>query len=375
MVLLVVAHAELSGSHTMDLLVGMDDVATFSGVLHRAGEIFRCMADLKRHAGLIHFGGKEMEVVDCEVLFVGCLRVIAVADIENIFSHVFLDDEPRSATESESFALSDGVEPQSAVLADALSRLPFDDVAGLLAEITADIFCVVDITEEADPLRIFALRMDEMLPLSDLAHLVLNEVPDGENSFLQLPVVDLCQEVGLILYGVGTGGEPFPSVDPLGLRIVACGDEVIVVSHLLVEGTELDESVAHHVGVRGETSLNLFHCVACHLAPVFLMTVHYLQTAVKAGGHGSSHLQVFLGVAVPLFLFLGSDFDVETVGVQTHPGEFVDDDRTVYSPGEQHGDALITNIFYFQHDGVDGYFVSHSQRSTNLPFALRSSMS
>ena len=75
-VLFVVDHAELSGSHTMDFLIGMDDVATFASMLHRAGEILRCVTDLECHTGLVHFCSEKMEVVDCEVLFVGCLRVI-----------------------------------------------------------------------------------------------------------------------------------------------------------------------------------------------------------------------------------------------------------------------------------------------------------
>lgn len=189
--LFVVDHTELSGSHAMDFFVGMNDVTAFSGVLYRSGEIFRCVTDFECHAWLVHFCSEKMEVVDCEVLFVGCLRVIAVADIENVVGYVFLDDEPWTATEPQSLALPDGVEPQSAVLADAFTRLPFDDVAGLLTEIATNILVVVYISQEADALRVLALGIDEMLTLSNLAHLVLDEVPDREDSLLQLPVVDL----------------------------------------------------------------------------------------------------------------------------------------------------------------------------------------
>ena len=73
------------------------------------------------------------------ILLVGCLRIIAVADIENVVGHVFHGDEPRSATESQSFELSDSVGPQSTVLADVLSRLPFDDVTGLLLSDNAEL--------------------------------------------------------------------------------------------------------------------------------------------------------------------------------------------------------------------------------------------
>ena len=57
---------------------------------------------------------------------------------------------------------------------------------------------------------------------------------------------------------------------------MSCGNEVVVVTHLLVEGTKLNEPIAHHIGIGGETCLHLLHRVASHLVPVFLMAVYYL---------------------------------------------------------------------------------------------------
>ena len=81
---------------------------------------------------------------------------------------------------------------------------------------------------------------------------------DGEKRLLQLPVVYLCKEVGLILHGVGTRREPLSALlVNLGLRIVTRSDEVVLVSALLVKRSELYESVAHHVRVRREAARTL----------------------------------------------------------------------------------------------------------------------
>ena len=42
---------------------------------------------------------------------------------------------------------------------------------------------------------------------------------------------------------------------------------------LLVEGTELDEAVAHDVGVGGESRAYLIHRVLRHLVPVLAVAV------------------------------------------------------------------------------------------------------
>ena len=95
--LLIVDHTELTGCDTMDLFISMDDIPSFTGMLNRSGEVFRCMTDLKRHPWLVYLSSQEVEVVNDEVLFVGCLRIIAMADIENILLYILLYDKPRAA--------------------------------------------------------------------------------------------------------------------------------------------------------------------------------------------------------------------------------------------------------------------------------------
>ena len=113
-----------------------------------------------------------------------------------------------------------------------------------------------------------------MFTLRNLTHLVLHIVTNGKECLTKLPIVDLCQEVSLILHRIGTRTEPLAAllVD-FGLGIVARGNKVVVVTPFLVEGPELNQTIAHHIRIGRQTSTHLVHRVGRHLMPIFLMTV------------------------------------------------------------------------------------------------------
>ena len=73
-------------------------------------------------------------------------------DKEDIFVDVFLDDEPRSAPQSQSFSLSYGVEPVSLVLTHFTTGVDFYDIARTSSEESTDKISIVDFSEEADSL-------------------------------------------------------------------------------------------------------------------------------------------------------------------------------------------------------------------------------
>ena len=136
-------------------------------------------------------------------------------NVDNVLLNVFLDHKPRTATKSHAFALSNGVEPVALVMADELACLQLDDVARQFAQIATEVVVIIDFAQKADALRVFALSVDQMLALGNLTHLILHHVANGEEGFRQLPVVDLCQEVGLVLHRVRAGAEPDPLFLPL----------------------------------------------------------------------------------------------------------------------------------------------------------------
>ena len=81
-------------------------------------------------------------------------------------------------------------------------------------------------------------------------HFGFGDVADGEDDFAQLGVGDAAQEISLVLEGVGCRAEPEDAVFILPRTgIMPCGDFVEVVAFFLLESTEFDPTVTHHVGV------------------------------------------------------------------------------------------------------------------------------
>ena len=143
MVVGIVDNTELAGGHTVNGLCGMHHVAVcrwFQG----GRDEFRGVANLQCDVRWRLLPVDAVERLDGEVLLVGRRRVVAVRDIDDVLSDVFLHDKPRTATQSHALALSDGVKPVAFMLADEFACLQFDDVARQLAQIAAQVVVIVD---------------------------------------------------------------------------------------------------------------------------------------------------------------------------------------------------------------------------------------
>ena len=164
-VLLVIDDAELTGGYTVYAFGRMDDAPAVRQLFDGCRMILGGVANLEGNlpGQCCDAFSEEVEVVQRKIFLVGCSWVIAMTYIQDIFSYIFLYDEPWTTAKTESLALPDGMEPQSLVFADFLSRLQFDDVTYLFAEVAAYILVIVDISKEADALRILAACIDEML--------------------------------------------------------------------------------------------------------------------------------------------------------------------------------------------------------------------
>ena len=114
--------------------------------------------------------------------------------------------------------------------------------------------------------------------------------------------------------------------------IVTSGYEVVVFATLLMESAKLNQAVAHHVRVGGESGTYLVHGVFGHLVPVFLMAINDLQLAAILMADSCSHLQVLLAGTVPFFLLFRSYLDIKTIRVQALSHQFVEHDGRVDTP-------------------------------------------
>ena len=73
------------------------------------------------------------------------------------------------------------------MFADAFARFHLYDVARTLAQVSAYVFIIVYLTEEADALRVLALGINQMFALGYGTHLVLFVMAYGEYCLLKLP--------------------------------------------------------------------------------------------------------------------------------------------------------------------------------------------
>ena len=134
--------------------------------------------------------------------------VVAVRDVEDVGFEIFLDHKPRATAETESFALTDGVEPVAFVLADLFAAFDLDDIARALTEKTTYEVVVVDLTQETDALRVFATGGGQTIFDGDAAHFVFLQMAEREHELLDLTRFELRQKIGLVFHGIGGGAEP-----------------------------------------------------------------------------------------------------------------------------------------------------------------------
>ncbi len=142
------------------------------------------MANLERYFLHRHLAGEEMEILKGEILLVRRLRVVTMTHIQNVVLHILLNHEPRTAAEAQTLTLSDSVEPQTLVAADALARLHLNHIARVLAQVSADVIVIVNLPQEANSLTILALGINQMLLFGYLTNFIFNVMTDRENRFL-----------------------------------------------------------------------------------------------------------------------------------------------------------------------------------------------
>ena len=141
-VLFIINHTELTWCHPMNGRISMNQVFPLSYLFNRRSQVFRCMTNLESDVHelsgvivliLMKRLREEMEIMNTEVLFIGCLRIVTVTDKKNILLNIFLDHKPMTTAEAQTLALSDGMEPQAFVLTNSHACFQFNHIAWLFA--------------------------------------------------------------------------------------------------------------------------------------------------------------------------------------------------------------------------------------------------
>src|SRR5574344_2733916 len=118
----------------------MYGILSFAGLDQPCRMIFRSMTDFERDIHLLGISpwvtSQEMKIVDIEYIFVCSFGFISLTYIKDIVDHVFLDDIPRTAPETQSMTLTDGVEPESFMNSYFLSCFQFQHISSIFSQIT-----------------------------------------------------------------------------------------------------------------------------------------------------------------------------------------------------------------------------------------------
>ena len=98
--LLVVDNTELSGSNTLNEMVGMDETTTIFYLFQMRMMKFWRMTNLESNFGRQFRCSEMMEIVKTELLCTSFLWLIAFRHIKHVLGNVFLNDIPRAAAKT-----------------------------------------------------------------------------------------------------------------------------------------------------------------------------------------------------------------------------------------------------------------------------------
>ena len=187
---LIVDDTELAWGNTVDFLLGLKMPSAVCELLDVAWKVFWRVTDFKgdffrlQKKGRIirtrfscaffcpRIGRNEMEIIHGDVVFIDFFGVVAVRDEQDVALEVLLNNEPRSAAESQAFALSDGIEPKATVCANLMPSFNLTDVTWLFAKVCLDVVAEVNIAQEANALRVFPLGVEQVCLLGNQAYLM-----------------------------------------------------------------------------------------------------------------------------------------------------------------------------------------------------------
>ncbi len=183
---------------------------------------------------------------------------IPLADEDDVTFDVGTDHEQRlgSTPNAKALTLADSEEVSAGMGADfftgAACRGDFDDVAGFGSQFLLEEGGKVDLTNEANTLRIFTFSGSEVLLFGDTADVGFEKVADGKQGLRKLVLRKLAEEVTLVFAGVGAGEKAEKTGVGLGGAAIMTGSNGLSAEFesLAEEYVELDLAVTKNVGVR-----------------------------------------------------------------------------------------------------------------------------
>lgn len=238
-------------------------------------------------------------------------------DVDPVFACVFCNDEPRASAELEPFALTNGVEPIAGVSTEFFACFPLDDVAAAGSYVVAKEVVVRGVAKEAYALTVGSVGGGEMMGCCEGSDLVFEHVANWEMEASELGGGYLAEEVGLIFDGIDGCCEVFLPIENSGGCVVTSYGLVEVLAYSIVEASELDEAVAHDVGIGCKSVADAGNQIVDNSLPIVVVQVYrfYLQSQLPP--QQADNFEVFFHRAAEGFFFVGAYDDVEKGGLES----------------------------------------------------------
>ncbi len=174
--------------------------------------------------------------------------------------------------------------------------LEFHNRTGAFAKVPAQEVVVVYFSEEAYSLAVASAGVGQCRFVGDAAHFGLGQPAERKFQRRQLAAGDPCKEVGLVLYRVCCRGQPFaPLLIDGGGCVVAGYRGCEVLAPPFLEVAELDNGIAHYVGIGRKSLADGSQGVVHHIIPVLLVQRHHIERQAVAPGDECAYLYVLVG--------------------------------------------------------------------------------
>ena len=177
--------------------------------------------------------------------------VLPPLHINGVVVGVFGDHKPwfPGAAQSESLALSEGVEIDPSVAADHLAVESFEGT-WTVGDVPGDKILEVSLADKTDAGAVFFESGGEIVLMGQAAHLRFFQVTDGEENIFEYRFLEGVEKIGLILVGIHSRRQVVATVVELVLAVVPGGQKIGTDIHALLEKMlEFDLLIAEDIGI------------------------------------------------------------------------------------------------------------------------------
>ena len=169
------------------------------------------------------------------------------------------------------------MKPIAPMLAQLSTRFQLHNIPFPFAKETAHKIIIINLSQKADALTVTTSGAGQSGTQGYVTNLILHQSAQWKHQFGNLQIIYLCQKVGLVFHGIGSGTEPCLSIPQHRSGVVPGCRDIEILPHTLLKAPELYQLVAHHIRIGSQATSYFINGISRHLVPILPVQVHYFQ--------------------------------------------------------------------------------------------------